>query len=145
VNDADPVELGVKFQTSTAGQVTGFRFYKGPQNTGAHIANLWSATGTLLATATFADETPTGWQQVNLSSPVTLTAGTTYIVSYHTNGFYSASPAYFAAARTNGALTALANSTSNGNGVCAYGSSSRFPTNSSNATNYWVDIVLKQF
>jgi hypothetical protein len=145
VDEPNPIEVGVKFQTSTAGQVTGFRFYKGPQNTGAHIANLWSTTGTLLATATFTDETPAGWQQVNLSTPVTLAPGTTYIVSYHTNGLYSASPAYFSSAHTNGALTALANSTSNGNGVYAYGSSSQFPTNSSNATNYWVDIVLKQF
>src|SRR5262249_26691754 len=33
VNDTNSVELGVKFQASSAGTITGFRFYKGPQNT----------------------------------------------------------------------------------------------------------------
>jgi hypothetical protein len=49
VNDASAVELGVKFQSSVAGKVTAIRFYKGPQNLGPHVVNLWSATGTLLA------------------------------------------------------------------------------------------------
>ena len=70
VNDPNSVELGVKFQASTTGTITGIRFYKGPQNTGTHVADLWSATGTLLATATFTNETASGWQQVNLSTPV---------------------------------------------------------------------------
>jgi hypothetical protein len=50
--DPNSVELGVKFRASTNGTITGIRFYKGPQNTGTHVADLWSATGTLLATAT---------------------------------------------------------------------------------------------
>ena len=117
------MELGVKFQAATTGTITGIRFYKGPQNTGPHVADLWSATGTLLATATFTNETASGWQQVNLSSPVVVTAGTTYVVSYHTNGNYSADANYFDTAHTNGSLTALASGTSGGNGVFAYGSS----------------------
>ena len=68
-NDPSSVELGVKFQASTNGTITGIRFYKGPQNTGTHVADLWSSTGTLLATATFTNETASGWQQVNLSQP----------------------------------------------------------------------------
>jgi hypothetical protein len=39
------VELGVKFQSSVAGTITAIRFYKGPQNTGTHVGNLWSAAG----------------------------------------------------------------------------------------------------
>jgi len=145
VNDSNPVELGVKFQTTTAGQITGFRFYKGPQNTGTHVAHLWSAQGTLLASATFTGETASGWQQANLSTPVTLIAATTYIVSYHTNGFYSANSNYFATAHSSSVLTAPSSSTSAGNGVYAYGSSNNFPKNSYNATNYWIDVVFKQF
>jgi hypothetical protein len=57
VNDPHPVELGVKFQSSQAGTVSAIRFYKGSQNIGTHTANLWSATGTLLSTATFTGET----------------------------------------------------------------------------------------
>ena len=75
VNDPNSIELGVEFQASANGQITGLRFYKGPQNTGAHVADLWSATGTLLATATFTNETASGWQQVNFSNPVAITRG----------------------------------------------------------------------
>src|SRR5262245_20544497 len=75
LTDPDPkaVELGVKFRADVAGQVTGLRFYKGAQNTGPHTGSLWTAGSTLLAQATFADETATGWQQVSFGSPVAIT------------------------------------------------------------------------
>ena len=142
VNDPNSVELGVKFQASTTGAITGIRFYKDPQNTGTHVADLWSAAGTLLASATFTNETASGWQQVNLSTPVIVTAGTTYVVSYHTDGNYSADPNYFATAHTNGDLTALASGTSGGDGLYAYGAGQIFPTDTYNASNYWVDVVF---
>jgi hypothetical protein len=34
VDDANPVELGVKFRCAVAGHATGIRYYKGPQNSG---------------------------------------------------------------------------------------------------------------
>ena len=143
MNDTSPLELGVKFQASENGSIIGIEFYKGPQNTGPHVADLWTATGTLLATATFNNETASGWQEVDFSSPVAITAGTTYVASYHTNGNYSADPNLFAAAVTNGPLTAPSSSSSGGNGVFAYGSSSLFPTNSFNSTSYGVDVLFK--
>jgi Domain of unknown function (DUF4082)/Cadherin-like domain len=142
VNDSSAVELGVKFQATSSGKAIGVRFYKGPQNTGTHVGNLWSSTGALLASVTFTAETVSGWQEAFFSSPVTLSTGVTYVVSYHTNGFYSADGNYFANALTNGPLTAPASSSSGGNGVYAYGSSSTFPTSSYNAGNYWVDVVF---
>jgi hypothetical protein len=107
---------------------------------GTHAGHLWSSTGTLLSSATFSNETASGWQQVNLPSPVTLTPGISYIVSYHTNGFYSADSNFFATALTNGPLTAPATSAAAGNGVYAYGTSGSFPASSYNASNYWVDV-----
>ena len=135
-NDPNSVELGVTFQASEDGNITGIRFYKGPQNTGPHVADLWSATGTLLATATFINEFASGWEQANFSTPVAITAGTTYIASYHTNGDYSVDPNLFATAVTSGPLSALANA-----GVFAYGSSSLFPNNSI-SNSYGVDVVF---
>ena len=132
------MEIGVKFQSSAPGTVTAIRFYKGAQNIGTHAGHLWSANGTLLATATFTNETPSGWQQVKLSSPVTLTAGTSYIVSYHTSGFYAADSSFFDTAFTNGPLTAAGP----GNGVYAYGKSGSFPSSSYYSTNYWVDLAF---
>lgn len=142
VSDHNSVELGCRFQASTSGKITGIRFYKGPQNVGTHVGNLWSSTGTLLASATFSSESASGWQQVNLANPVSVTSGTTYIVSYHTQGYYSADANYFNTSRTNGYLTAPASAASGGNGLYAYGTSSSFPKNTYNATNYWVDVVF---
>jgi hypothetical protein len=142
VNDANPVELGVKFETSVAGQILGILFYKGPQNTGTHVVNLWNSTGTLLASATSSGETLSGWQTVNFASPVTLTANTIYVASYHTGGFYSADSDYFATDKNSGSLTAPSSISSGGNGVYAYGGGSSFPTSTFNATNYWVDVLF---
>ncbi len=141
VADSSAVELGVKFRTSGDGVIRGVRFYKGSQNTGVHTGTLWSRTGTALATVTFAGESASGWQQALFSAPVPVTANTTYVASYHTGvGFYSADGNGLAAAVSNGPLTALANGTDGGNGVYLYGAG--FPTNTFQATNYWVDVVF---
>ena len=139
-----PVELGVKFRSDVAGKVTAIRFYKAVTNTGTHVGNLWSNKGTKLATATFNAETASGWQTVNLATPLAITANTVYIVSYHANsGHYSADANYFAQKGTdNLPLHALANGVSGGNGVYAYGATSAFPTLTWNAANYWVDVVF---
>ena len=104
---------------------------------------MWTGAGALLASATFTGETASGWQQVNLAQPVPITAGQTYVASYHTSvGHYSADENYFAASRVSGPLTALASATSGGNGVYAYGPGGVFPTGSYAASNYWVDVVF---
>jgi probable HAF family extracellular repeat protein len=142
-NDPKAVELGVKFQSAVAGSITAIRFYKGSQNTGTHVGNLWNASGTLLATATFGNESATGWQQVNLSSPVAIIPNTIYVVSYHTDqGLYSVNDNYFASAHASGLLMAPATSSVGGNGVYAYGSTSAFPADTYLASNYWVDVVF---
>ncbi|MBY3213843.1 DUF4082 domain-containing protein, partial [Rhizobium laguerreae] len=138
-DDTSAVELGVKFQTSAAGTITGIRFYKGSQDTGTHTGSLWSSTGTRLATLTFTNETASGWQTAYFTSPVALTAGQTYTASYHTNtGHYSTTADYFISNVTSGPLTAPAT----GNGVYTYGSASLYPTSTFRSTNYWVDVMF---
>ena len=141
--DGNASELGVKFTSSQNGFITGIRFYKSAANTGAHVGNLWTSSGTLLASAVFTGESASGWQQVNFSSPVAITANTIYVASYFApNGHYSDTPAFFRAAGiTSLPLTFLANSVSP-NGVYAYSSASAFPTSSFDATNYWVDVAF---
>ena len=71
----------------------GIRFYKSAANSGTHMGNLWSITGTELATVTFSGETATGWQQVNFATPVAIQANTVYVASYFSpNGHYSGEP-----------------------------------------------------
>jgi len=141
VSDPNPVELGLKFRSDTAGTITGVRFYKGSQNTGSHTGSLWSATGSLLASVRFTGETASGWQQATFATPVAIAAGTTYVVSYHTDtGHYAADTNAFAAqGADNPPLHAIGDS-ANPNGVYSYGAGG-FPQ-SATATNYWVDPVL---
>ncbi|MDF2388987.1 DUF4082 domain-containing protein, partial [Nostoc ellipsosporum NOK] len=143
ISDPNAVELGVKFRSDIDGFITGVRFYKGSGNTGTHIGNLWSSDGTQLATATFSNETASGWQQVNFSSPVAISANTVYVASYHTSvGNYAADSGFFAGAGVdNPPLHLLRDGESGGNGVYNYGASS-FPNNTFQASNYWVDVVF---
>src|SRR6476659_9253346 len=69
-NDTSSVTLGLTFYSDVPGSVTAVRFYKGLQNTGVHVGNLWSNTGAKLASVTFSGETSSGWQQATFSSPV---------------------------------------------------------------------------
>lgn len=137
-SDKDPVELGVKFTPTLNGTISAVRFYKFADNTGTHTGTLWSPAGTELATGTFSNESSQGWQQLNFAAPVHVTAGTTYVASYHTSsGHYAVTGQGLPSAVTSGPLTVPANG-----GVYAYGASTIFPNSSYNSSNYWVDVVL---
>lgn len=141
VNDPDAIELGTVFTPSQNGTVTAVKFYKGTGNTGTHTGSIWSADGTTrLAQVAFTRETATGWQSATFSTPVAVTAGTSYVVSYYApNGRYSATPNYFATPRVVGPLTAPAGN----NGRYRYGTGGGFPNGSWNSTNYFVDVVFR--
>ncbi len=140
--DGLSVTLGVKFSSTVAGTVTGVNFYKFAGNSGVHVGDLWSANGQKLAEATFTNEGSTGWQQVNFSQPVAITAGTTYVASYYAPvGHYAESNKFFQGAYTNGPLTAPSNSQAAGNGVYVYGHNG-FPTSTWAMDNYWVGVVF---
>src|SRR5205814_1848090 len=130
-NDA-PVTLGVKFRSDVNGSVTGIRFYKGAGNNGTHIGLLYNpTTGEQLASATFSGETASGWQQVNFSSPVAISANTTYIAAYFSTSGYAKNLSYFTSSGTdNPPLHALRSGVSGANGVFAYGATPQFPTGS---------------
>lgn len=138
------IEVGVKFTANVSGYVSGIRFYKSSANTGTHVGNLWSSAGTLLATGTFGAETVSGWEQVNFSTPVAITAGATYVASYFTSVGHTADDhGYFTnSSFSNGPLQALQSSLSDGNGVYITSSQSAFPTNDNLDSNYWVDVVF---
>lgn len=138
------VELGVKFRSDVSGTVSGVRFYKAGTNSGTHTGSLWTGSGTRLATATFTDETASGWQQADFATPVAISANTVYVVSYHTSsGHYSDNLNYFTGKGVDSPpLHALADGVSGVNGVFAYGAASNFPSQGWNSSNYWVDVVF---
>lgn len=144
-NEDASVTLGVKFRSSAGGFVKGVRFFS-PDDIaiapGSYTGQLWSATGTLLASGTFTNVTPSNWQELVFTTPVLIAANTTYIASYHTTGdTYVGTPGGFTTAFTNGSLTAPDNASANGNGVYAYGGTPVFPSNSVGG-NYWVDVMF---
>src|SRR5262249_38714087 len=144
VPDPGPVELGVKFTSDVAGTVSGIQFYKSAANTGPHVGNLWDSAGTLLATATFTEESDSGWQQVTFSEPVAIQPNTAYVASYFApTGPYSGGQDSAAQGLAAPPLHALMDGVAGGNGVYAYGSTSSFPTNTFQSANYLVDVIFE--
>jgi hypothetical protein len=141
--DTDAIVVGVKFKADSAGSVTGIRFYKAATNTGTHVGGLWSSTGTLLREGTFSGESASGWQTLTFSTPVAITAGTTYVASYLApNGHYSVTGSAFSSGPFDTPpLHALATADSP-NGVYRYGTTHAFPSSSYQSSNYWVDVLF---
>jgi len=79
-----------------------------------------------------------------LSTPVSITANTTYLVSYYAPaGFYSSTRDYFNTSTDSPPLHGLASGVDGANGVYRYGASG-FPSDSFKNTNYWVDVVFSR-
>lgn len=131
-------ELGLKFQTNLAGQVTAIRFWKGSKDTGTHTGHLWGPTGTLLATVVFVGETASGWQQQALATPVSIAAGTAYTASVNTTAtFYVATDNGLASQIVSSNLSSIVG----GNGSYSM-IPGRFPTFTWHASNYFRDVVF---
>ncbi len=137
-NDGVPYELGMKFKSASSGQITAIRHFKSSSETGTHVGKIWSATGNVLATVTFANETASGWQQQTLSSPLAIQANTTYVVSVNTNGYYPFTSSGLASSIVNGDLSSIAD----GNNGVYNTTPNAFPTQSYQNSNYFRDIVF---
>ncbi|MBB4256499.1 DUF4082 domain-containing protein [Bradyrhizobium sp. CIR3A] len=129
-------ELGMRFTASTPGTIQAIRYYKASNETGTHIGHIWSATGQELATVTFTNEGASGWQQATLATPLTIAAGTTYVVSVNINSYYVSTTQGFASGISNGGLNAPV-----GAGVFDY-TEGVFPTNVYQNANYFRDVVF---
>jgi len=137
-NDSNAQELGVKFSSELSGYITSIRFYKGPGNVGAHVTHLWTSSGTLLGTGAFTAESGSGWQQADFAQPIFIQANTTYVASYSAPvGHYAFTGLYFA---SSGVDSGALHVPSGPSGL--FGAVGAFPTNSYNASNYWVDVVF---
>ena len=129
---------------TTNGYISGVRFYKGTTNTGVHIGNLWTTSGTLLATATFTNESASGWQQVNFSS-----AGRGHRehrlrrLVPHERRPLRRRPAVLLHERRRRAAPRARELGDHARTACTRTApTSTFPTSTSGASNYWVDVVF---
>jgi hypothetical protein len=66
ISNGRAYELGVRVLSDVAGQITALRFWKGANEGSTHTGHVWTATGQLLATVTFSNESASGWQQQSL-------------------------------------------------------------------------------
>ena len=157
-NDGSPVELGMKFTADRNGQIAELRYYRHATDAGdtdVRQGHLWGPDGTLLATATFTSAPgQAGWQVATLSTPVAITAGLQYVVSYRTQNNYVATDNFFtqgnevafdgldndAFTDLLGILSAPESTTAGGNGVYVYGTALVAPDQTFGAANYWVDV-----
>ncbi|WP_051765188.1 DUF4082 domain-containing protein [Saccharothrix syringae] len=136
-----PVELGVRFGSSTAGAVTGVKFHKTARDTGTHTGSLWTDEGVLLATGTFTDETATGWQTLTFATPVPIEADRVYVASYFSpTGYFAVTNQYFGARPQvhSPPLWTAPGAYANGR----YRVGTGFPTEHYIGNNYWVDVVV---
>jgi hypothetical protein len=142
-----PYELGVKWTSSQPGEITKMRFYRALDETEdggeffVHLGRIWDEAGNLLATVPFAGasgRTGEGWESVPLFQPLPIEAGKTYVASVNVLREYVATPAGLASPVTNGPLSSIADGS---NGVYSV-TPGRFPTESYNDTNYFVDVEV---
>lgn len=146
------IEPGVKFTSTVAGYILGVRFYKTAENTGQHIGEIYQASGIRIASQAFTNETGSGWQTVLFSTPIPVSAQTTYVAAYfsangnylETNNFFKNGPL------VNGTLSALKDGTGGasgkdpgtGNGLYIYTPSPAFPNQLYMSQNNWVDVIF---
>ena len=126
------LELGIKVSTSIAGDISSVRFYKEPESSAAHEAHVWDPAGNLLATQPFTSESASGWQEVQLSTPIRMAANSTFIVSVFSSAYYY--PGSTFATMTSGPLTVIG-------GMYIYNNTSAFPNNQV-GYQYGVDFVF---
>ena len=132
--DTSSVELGTVFVSEADGWVTAIRYYRSAGNRGPHVGKLWSSDGQMITSVAFKVESPTGWQTADLTSPVRITKGKSYTVSYRAPyGRYADDEWVFSNGRTikSGPLTAV-------RGVYTYGSGR--PTLAWHDSSYYVDV-----
>ncbi|MEK7153443.1 MAG: DUF4082 domain-containing protein [Patescibacteria group bacterium] len=143
-----PTTFGLRWSTSTAGNVWGVRYYRNSgtvqtSKTSPMSVGLWDNDGTLLAYRLVPiGNKQTGWVDVRFESPVSVSANHDYVVGYFSpNGLEVYTNNTLSSAVNNGNLTATADSSGTPNGVYATGGSLTFPnTRASNATWYGVDV-----
>jgi hypothetical protein len=138
-----PYELGLRFRSMLDGFISGVRFYKEAlAGLGTHVGRLWTSSGQLLGTATFVNESSSGWQSTAFASPVAVTAGTTHVVSYSAPNGYINTLGSFGTDLNNAPLVAPATTVAQPTAAYAtpqglFPSQQAFPS-----SNYWVDVLF---
>ncbi len=147
-NTGTPGEQGTFFTSAVAGNITAIRFWKDSSETGAHTGNIWStnatgSSGTLLTSVEFTNETASGWQQQNLTTPYPIAANTPYVVSVNTNTAHPYTAFGMMSSVTNQDLSTLTNSAQTINGGAYSNTVGTFPAAWWNGADFFRDVVFE--
>jgi hypothetical protein len=131
--------LGTRFHSDAPGRVTALSYYAQAGDNDATTLTLWNyTTRTELASVNGTPDGTEGWFQLSLPSPVSITAGTEYIVTYNAgaNGNYIGWSHFFDTPLVNGPLIAPV-------GAGIFGDSG-FPSQGPyQNTSYFADVVFE--
>ncbi len=128
-------EVGTRFIMYVDGRVTGFRFYKAPGECGTHTARLWNSVGQQIASATFTNETASGWQRVTFTG-ILIYPGE-YMVSVNTNCKQAKTFAWFT---NNGSIDRGWGEAIGG----AYGQPTGSRPSTNSGSSFFVDIYFRE-
>jgi hypothetical protein len=132
-------ELGQKIQVTATSQLIALRYWKDATETGSHVGRVWNSAGTQIASATFQNESASGWQRQSLAVPVSLQPGQTYTISIGLHSTYVRNYDDLATQLVSGPLRSVADGH---NGVYA-SVAGQFPSASYRNSNYFVDAVVR--
>ncbi len=131
---AGTVELGLKFQITKDGAITGFRFFKAMgESPIKHQMRLWDDKGSAILAVETANESPSGWQAVALKEPLSVKAGAIYILSYTAADKYVGTAHTFAQPIVCAGATAI-------EGLYTFDKLGRLPDKSYDQLSYFLDI-----
>lgn len=129
-------EQGIEFSSLVDGQITGIRYWKAAEEpAGGHVGRIWNvATQTQLALATFTNETSEGWQTAQLQTPLQITAGVKYMVTYNVHRYVRKRQMALSHPVTSGPLI--------GHGSWFSSPAGTFPTTGS-VSNLFADVIFR--
>ena len=137
--DALQYEMGVKFQSTVAGTVSGLRYWSVAGEAGTITGHLWTEGGAELGSVGFTSGAPTGWKQALFSSPLAILANTTYVASVRlgTDQGYPVTSGGLTSSISNGHLSTVVGTNGVYNDVAGI-----FPGTSFGSSNYFRDILF---
>jgi hypothetical protein len=143
IDDATPVNLGMRVQSSTVGDVTGIRLWRRDLDGNGQVGALWTNAGALLASAV-SEPDILGWAFCEFETPVAIDPDTTYVISgYFPSGRFVRTFGAMSSPVSNPPLTAIADGVDGDSGVYTYAGALTFPANDGFASNYFIDLILQ--
>ena len=140
------VTTGVRVNVACSGTLTGVWWYRSASDTGTINVGAWTTAGVSVASGASDPTAGGGWRYVPFTTPLSVTAGSSYIVGlHHPTGVYpytygTSSGTGFNArtlSSAHGCLVLPADSSAH-QGLYEYGASLAFPTQTYQASDYWL-------